>query len=38
MLRDVMLCRSVSIDAWYTGAASIVSGRKTDAVLVESMA
>ena len=29
MIRDVMLCRSVSIDAWYAGVASIVSSRKT---------
>jgi hypothetical protein len=28
ILRDVMLCRSVSIDAWYAGVAGIVSRRK----------
>ena len=28
ILRDVMLCRSISIDAWYMGVAGIVSRRK----------
>jgi hypothetical protein len=30
ILRDVMLCRSISIDAWYAGAARLVSSPRME--------